>query len=109
VCGKQIVFAIGIQSASSVTDSSGIAIAIVVLTQPAGTYMVTAVYSPDSGHLGASDSREFTIGHETAVVTYTGATVVPTTASTITLRATLTDEDDAYWGDMSLISVTFFI
>ncbi len=109
ISDKSIIFTVGSQSATSVTNSQGIAVASIVLDQPAGEYTVSATFSDDGDYLGSSDSQLFTILKEDATVEYTGDTVVSTTTKTINLRATVFDSPDSWWGDLTKMQVTFRI
>jgi len=82
---------------------------IVILNQPAGDYTVSVSFANDGEYLPSFDECDFTINKEYAYAEYTGDTVIPTTADTITLRATVFDEDDGNWGDLTKINVTFKI
>jgi len=107
--GKTILFSVGSQTASTTTDSDGIANVTVILNQPAGSYVVSAWFVEDGEYLASSDAHDFIIEKEYALVNYTGSTVIPLSADTITLRATVFDDDDGYWGDLTKIWVTFRI
>ena len=107
--GKIIVFTLGDQTASAVTLSDGVATVTIILDQPGGSYSVSASFTGDETYLASSDIHAFTLEKEHVYAIYTGSTVVPTTADTITLRATVFDEDDGNWGDLTKIHVTFSI
>ncbi|RDE16934.1 MAG: hypothetical protein C4K47_00630 [Candidatus Thorarchaeota archaeon] len=107
--GKTIFFSVGSQTASTTTNSDGIANVTVILNQPAGSYVVSAWFVEDGEYLASSDAHDFIIEKEYALVNYTGSTVIPLSADTITLRATVFDDDDGYWGDPTKIWVTFRI
>ncbi|MFX0021273.1 MAG: OmpL47-type beta-barrel domain-containing protein [Candidatus Hermodarchaeota archaeon] len=107
--GKTIEFTIGSQTDFAETLSDGVAHLNIILNQPYGYYSVSASFAGDKMYLSDSDSKEFIIEKENVYLTYTGSTVVPTTVETITLRATVFDEDDGYWGDLTKIYVTFNI
>jgi hypothetical protein len=109
VSGKTIYFSLGIKVASGITDDNGVAIVTIILSQPSGEVIVTATFNDDGEYLSAFDSQTFTINKESVIATYTGSTVVPTTVDVVTLRATVFDDDDGYWGDLSTIYVTFTI
>jgi hypothetical protein len=109
ICGKTMVFAIGSQSIVSVTDNSGVATASIVLNQPSGTYTVDSAFTGDLDFLGSFDSEQFVIRKENATLEYTGETVVPTTAKTINLRATIFESQDGLLGDLTKMKVTFSI
>ncbi len=91
------------------TDSEGIGEATILLDQPATTCEVTARFLGDEDYIESFDTKSFGILKEDAIVDYTGDTVLPTTANTIDLRATVYDSEDGWWGDVTLISVTFRI
>jgi hypothetical protein len=105
--GKWIVFTVGAQTVSAMTDSEGIAVSSLILDQPAGIYDVTASFEGDDEYLASSVTFEFTIVKEQALTHYSGLTIIEETDSTITLMATVLDEDDGYWGDITNIYVTF--
>ncbi|MFW9892711.1 MAG: hypothetical protein ACFFFO_10940, partial [Candidatus Thorarchaeota archaeon] len=104
---KLIVFNIGMVSVDALTDSSGIASYILVLDLQPGDYMLLASFAGDDDYLGSSVMCEFIIAKEYADVEYTGRTIIPTSDATITLMATVFEEDDGYWGDLTRIYVTF--
>ena len=108
--GKTVHFTLGSQEGYATTGSDGYAILELVLDQPAGTYPVAAEFENDGIYLTSeSQTHDFVIEKETAHVDYTGSTVVPTTVSTITIRATVLDDNDGTWGDLTKIYVTFKI
>ncbi len=109
ITGKLIEFTIGSQAISAVTDSYGVASVILILDQPGGVYTVSAFFAGDQMYLSDSASAEFIIEKEYAYLSYTGSTVVPLDAETITLRVTVFDDVDGYWGDLTKIYVTFII
>ena len=109
IVGRTVTFTIGSQTETGTTDSTGTAYATIVLDQPAGDYTVDVEFIGDSEYLEGTDSVAFDLRKETALLTYTGNTVVPTTVDTITLRATVFDDDDGYWGDITNGYVTFAI
>jgi len=109
ISSKSIMFTVGSQSATSATDSQGVAEASILLDQPAGTYTVYAGFAGDANYLGSSDSQPFTIQKEDATVDYTGDTVVSATTRTVHLRATVFDSPDGSCGDLTKMQVTFRI
>jgi hypothetical protein len=117
ISGKTIYFVIENQSitankitASAVTNDNGVATVLKIENLvPAGSYKVSATFEGDAVYLGSSDNKAFIINKENATVDYTGDTIVPTTSSTINLRATVFDNADGYWGDLTKIKVTFRI
>jgi len=105
--GKWIVFTVGTQTGGAFTDSSGIASYILILDQQPGLYTLSASFAGDIDYPDSSATCEFVIAKEYAHVVYTGRTIIPTSDDTITLMATIFDEDDGYWGDLTRIYVTF--
>jgi len=107
--GKLISFVIGSQSATATTDSTGIASTSIILDQPASAYTVAATFETDGEYFGSNDSQAFTILKEDVVVEYTGDTIVPTTAKTINMRATVFESSDGWLGELTIMQVTFSI
>ena len=107
--GKIIEFTIGSQTDYAVTDIYGNASYILILDQPNGSYSVSASFAGDTEYLASSDIHAFTLEKENVYAIYTGDSVIPTTVDTITLRATVFDEDDGYWGDLTRIHINFTI
>jgi len=112
MAGKAITFTLGTQSVTATTDSKGVASAPLILTQPAGTYTVKAIYPGPSVLTTLYDKKGFTISQENVAITYTGDTLVFTAGQTITtasvkLAAHLVQEADGYPGDITLATVTF--
>ncbi|MFW9793508.1 MAG: Ig-like domain-containing protein, partial [Candidatus Thorarchaeota archaeon] len=105
--GKVISFTLGVYSMDAITDSSGIAFVSLILDQPAGTYLLTASFAGDDEYLDSSATCEFVIDKECAVVEYTGRILIPVSDDAFTLMATIFDDDDGYWGDLTKIFVTF--
>ena len=62
VVGRTVAFALGTQSISATTNSSGVASATVKLTQHKGDYTVSATFAGDSKYVASADSRSFNIG-----------------------------------------------
>lgn len=107
--GKSITFVLGDQTYSAVTDSTGIASVTTIINYPAGVYSLSVSYAGDADYRPSSDSVEFTVVKENASIWYTGYTVVSSKLDTMLLRATVFDDADGYWGDMTRINVTFTI
>ncbi len=87
ISSEVVFFTVGTQSTSAVTNSTGFSSSSLILSQTAGNYQVTAYFAGDTNFQPASMSVPFTILKEDAVVTYTGQTVLVTTASSFTLQA----------------------
>jgi hypothetical protein len=109
ISGKTITFTLGSQTVAIVTDSNGIASTSIALNQPSGVYTVSVTFIGDEDYFESSDTKPFTIERENAIIEYTGDTVVPTTAKTINLRATVVESKDSSFGDLTKIKVTFSI
>jgi hypothetical protein len=66
LAGRTIVFVLGTQTASAVTNATGVASTTLKLDQKNGTYSLTATFTPagaDAGlYLGDSDSATFSLG-----------------------------------------------
>ncbi len=103
---KLIVFTVGTQSVSAMTDSDGIAVTTLVLDQPAGIYDVTASFEGDEDYLASSVTQEFALAKEQALTHYSGLTIIED-GDSINLMATVFDEADGYPGDLTKIYVTF--
>ncbi|MDP2856902.1 MAG: YDG domain-containing protein [Bacillota bacterium] len=123
VSGRTVLFTLGTQSISGVTDASGVAAPVLILTQAPGTsYTVTAAFAGDSLYLGSNSApTSYTITREDARAEYTGALFVNTISATsgvatVPLRATIRDISavlgdlayDAYPGDILKANVTFY-
>jgi hypothetical protein len=109
VAGKSIEFTVGTQTATALTDTEGLASATLVLDQPEGTYTVSASFAGDDEYLSSSDSSDFHLSKESSFVLYSGLTVIQKSDSTLTLMATIFDDADGYWGELTRINVTFTI
>ncbi|MFW9909309.1 MAG: OmpL47-type beta-barrel domain-containing protein, partial [Candidatus Thorarchaeota archaeon] len=107
--GMPIKFILGSQVFYATTDSSGIASLTIIIGYPAGVYSLSAIFEGDSDFSSSSDSVEFTVFKESAFAWYTGYTVVASEVETTMLRATVFDDADGYWGDLTRINVTFTI
>ncbi|NVM22613.1 MAG: carboxypeptidase regulatory-like domain-containing protein, partial [Desulfobacterales bacterium] len=105
--GKTIAFTIGTQSVTTTTNEQGIAATTITMTQPASDLYVIVEFAGDTVYLPRTVEEPFILNREDVAVDYTGDTVVPTTAKTINLRATVFDSADGWWGDLTKIRVTF--
>src|SRR2546428_8029427 len=89
VSGKAITFTLGSQTASAVTDGTGLAMTTLVLDRGAGACTVSASFSGDASYLPRSHSQGFQVFKEEATVPYTGDTTVPTTTNSLKFRPTV--------------------
>ena len=106
---RLIVFTLGSQTASAATDTDGVAVISMVLDQPTGLYEVLVSFEGDDEYLASSASSEFQILKEDAFVYYSGLTIIDESDETLTLMATVIDDVDGSWGDLSKIYVIFTI
>jgi len=107
--GKTILFSVGTQSALAVTNEEGIASVLIILDQEEGIYTLSVSFDGDDDYPASSSTCEFTIIKECALTNYTGVTVLEVSEESITLMATVFDDADGNWGDITHIYVTFTI
>ena len=107
ISGKTIMFTFGTQTAYAVTNKDGVAFVIIILDQEEGLYKLAVSFDGDDDYLGSSSTNEFVIFRECALVIYSGVTLEEASEKYLTLSATVFDDTDGYWGDMSYIYVTF--
>ena len=62
VAGRTVTFKLGTQEITASTDASGVASAMLKVTQKQGSYTVTATFAGDSKYGGSVGSQAFTIG-----------------------------------------------
>ncbi len=117
--GKTIIFTIGTQSTSAITNGNGIASTTLILSQdPNGTYTVEAEFVEDASYLESSDEEVFDITQENAIVEYTGQSLQATPSSSsseaiVVLSANIQDItvsdgiNDPYAGDIRNAKVKF--
>jgi hypothetical protein len=107
--GRLIAFTLGPLTFDATTDSSGIASYILVLDLPSDTYSLSISFAGDDEYSEVSVTHEFFVSKESAYADYTGRTVVSTSDDSLTLMATVFDDADGYWGDLTRIYVRFLI
>lgn len=90
ISGQTVTFTLGSQSCSGVTVL-GIAACTVVVTQPAGTYPVTASFAGSSAYAATTDTDTFTVSHEQTTLTATAPAAVPS-GGTATIGGTLLED-----------------
>jgi hypothetical protein len=106
--GATLNFTLGTQSASAVTDATGVGSTPLVVTQmPGSVASVDTAYAGDATHAASSDSDPFSIALEDCSVTYTGDTAA--TSPTATTLSAQFGELDASPGDWSNKTVTFTV
>jgi PKD repeat protein len=105
---KSINFILGTQTATATTGPDGIATTSFKLDQPTGSYDIKAEFAGDGSYSPDNDTEVMQISREDAKITYTGDAILPTTAGSIDLRATL-EEIDTDYGDLTKINVNFTI
>lgn len=106
---RTINFEFGDMTYSAITDAYGMAFVRVILENPAGTYLLSVSFDGSDEYLPSLDMVELTVLPEVAYVVYTGHTVISSHEGTMFLRATILDDEDGYWGDMTRINITFTI
>jgi hypothetical protein len=62
VVGRTVLFTLGAQSISAITDGSGVATATIKLNQKKGDYTVSAAFAGDTMYTASSNARPFKIG-----------------------------------------------
>jgi len=107
--GRTVTFSIGDQIVTAATNQLGVASATIVLSQPAGSYAVTAEFAGDDVYIGGATTASFQMDLEDAVLDYTGSTVIPTTSTTIWMRVTVYDAQDGSRGDLTKLTITMKI
>ena len=113
LANRNIVFTLGEQTVSAITDEDGIASATLTLDQKSGPYKLVVRYEEECPYASTSLENAFTILPEKACLDYTGVVMASTgsvnsTKATILLSATFTQEDDGYPGKLSDAHVQFF-
>ena len=101
------MFALGTQTAYAVTNADGVASVTLILDQEEGLYELVVSFAEDDDYLGSSTSTEFAILRECALAIYSGVTLFEASEESIILKATVFDDVDGYWGDITHIYVTF--
>ncbi|MHA1613722.1 MAG: tandem-95 repeat protein, partial [Candidatus Thorarchaeota archaeon] len=107
VPGKTILFTLGTQHAYAVTNADGLASVIIILDQDEGVYELTISFAGDDDYLASSSTSEFVIYRECASAIYSGITIIEVSEESISLMATVFDDADGHWGDITHIYVTF--
>lgn len=106
LAGQPVRFAIGSQSATATTDTTGTAGSSIVLTQPAATTEVTTTFAGDPNYLPSADGDALVIDEEDLALVYTGDTLVAR-GQTPRLAAQVTQEDDGTTGGLQHAQVQF--
>ena len=115
---KTINFTLGTQSATGITNASGIASSTLRMYQNVGSYNVASSFAGDGTYEASSDTRSFNITKENAVTDYTGPEFISvpcTTCATTTIFLTASVRDttavyptnDIYPGDIRKARVKF--
>jgi hypothetical protein len=93
LAGRLLTFRIGSASATAVTDSVGHALAVVVLTEPAGAAMLAVSFAGDDFYGATTAFAPFSVQREDTILTATDAVAVKN--SPAVARATLKEADGA--------------
>gem|GEM_PF-3970014 len=115
---KTVTFTLGNQSASSVTDASGLAKDTLNMYQAAGNYNVLSSFAGDDTYAASSDTDPFSIKKENAITDYTGPEFISVPCATcattdVLLSASVIDTsalypaNDKYPGDIRKARVKF--
>jgi len=107
--GKIIHFSLGAQSTTALTNAEGLASVYILLEQAAGNYGLQVIFDGDDDYLASASIDEFTLHKETASVLYSGVTIKEVSDDEFTLQASVFDDADGNWGNLSLAYVTFSI
>ncbi len=106
---RVITFVVGSQTTTAITDLAGTASVSLILDQPAGIYALSVAFDGDDEYLASSTTAELVIARESAISIYSGLTIIDEADTSLTLMATVLDDDDGTWGDLTRIYVTFII
>ena len=107
--GKIIHFSLGSQSVTALTNADGLASICIILDQGAGMYELTVSYAGDDEYLPSELVNEFVLNKEVASVVYSGVTIKEVSDDEFTLQASIFDDTDGNWGNLSLAYLTFSI
>lgn len=113
LANKTITFTIGLQSATAVTDASGVATATLIITQAPGSYSVVTSYAEECPFAAGTVTDDFRIGVERACANYTGVLMASTgsvnsSVANVLLAFTITQESDGFPGDIRNAYVMFY-
>ncbi|WP_167614251.1 T9SS type A sorting domain-containing protein, partial [Maribellus sediminis] len=113
MAGKKILFTVGTQNVSAVTDGSGEASTTLILNQAPGDVSFTANYELDCPFAATSDNQTFTIKAEDACYEYTGPLFSATSGANssqveVLLTATIYEMDDLFPGNIENATVQFY-
>ncbi|TFG13698.1 Ig-like domain repeat protein [Candidatus Thorarchaeota archaeon] len=109
IAGAVVSFELGGVIISAITDSEGFADVSVVIDVAAGDYSLISSFEGNSAYFGSTDAVGFLVTREDAAARYTGQTVASATSETITLRATVIEDEDESLGNISKAYVSFLI
>jgi hypothetical protein len=81
---RKVTFTMGTQSCVGITDLRGVAFCLVLVSQPAGTYTVSASFAGNSTYAASAATGTFTVQHEdSTVVVNTASTALVGSATTL--------------------------
>jgi len=109
IAGEVVYFELGSVIASAITNSEGFADVSVAIDAAAGEYSLVSSFDGGLAYVGSADSVGFLVRREDATSMYTGQTVASATSESITLRATVIEDEDASPGNISKAYVSFLI
>lgn len=102
LAGREIAFALGEEQGSAVTDLAGVASWPVLATLPEGTHpdVASAAFAGDVSYLASSAAAPLIVVKENVKVDYSG-TYLSRIDTTVTLKASVNEEDDGSYGDIA--------
>ena len=108
VQGALVTFTVdGTGVGTAVTGATGYATITYTVTSGQGSYPVGASFAGDASYLTSSDTGTLAVGHETAVLAYTGGGVANGTA--LSLSATITEAPDPTPGTIANAGTVEFL
>lgn len=83
--GRTVTFTLGAQTCNGITDGTGTASCVIVVSQTSGTYPITATFAQDSLNGPGSDFSSFTVTREqtTLTTTFVGSATSSTLSGTL--------------------------
>jgi len=109
IFGKIIHFSLGPHTVTALTDVDGLASISIILYEESGIYGLVVSFDGDDEYLPSSSTNEFLLNKECASLVYSGLTIIEVSEESMTLIATVFDDVDGYWGNLSLAYVTFTV
>lgn len=92
VAGKNVIFALGTDTCTGVTNAAGRASCALRVTRIPGLHTLTASFAGDSIYSSAGATTSFTVTREETTLTFTGPTVILAGSSSFLMSAKLTED-----------------